>query len=189
MKTARTCGSAPGPRLRAGFMGVRAGNPVRVHHPTKGDTWLGLLERTEAEVTVRGSTWVAAAALVAGIGVAATLVLANGLVTPGQAGVQWTSRSVQLPLSSPGGEPRYCYFVNSTAHSDRFCLALIPGPAGYLLNGTFDHGPTTLKSTIQIPEGPPCVSNCRTSATWTSVDRTGQILWGFNSSVALSALD
>lgn len=138
---------------------------------------------------MRGSTWVAAAALGAGIGVAATLVLASGLVTPGQAGAQWTSRSVQLPLSSPGGEPRYCYFVNSTAHSDRFCLALIPGPAGYILNGTFDHGTTTINSTIQMAEGPPCVSNCRASATWTSVDGTGQILWDFTSSVTLSALD
>lgn len=129
------------------------------------------------------------AAAAAGVAVAAALLGASGWYAPSPVPQQWVSLTLQLALSSPGGEPRHCYFVNSTAHSDRFCLALIPGPAGYIVNGTFDHGPGTPASPVYLAEGPPCVSDCRTSATWTSPDGTGRIVWEFTPTVTLTALD
>lgn len=130
--------------------------------------------------------------LVAGVAVAAALLFAlfiTGAFTPGATGTnQWIEHTVSLPISSPAGEPRYCFFVNSTVNTDLFCLALIPGSAAYILNGTFDHGPGTPSAPVQLGEGPPCVSNCRTSATWISPDGTGQVYWTFTTSVTLESL-
>lgn len=147
-----------------------------------------------AELSAKGRRDLRWMFLSIGVAVAGALLFAFFATTisptPGTTGSgPWTARNVSLPLSSPGGEPRYCFFVNSTANTDLFCLALIPGAAGFILNGTFDHGPGTLSALVQLAEGPPCFSNCRTSATWTSPDGTGQVYWTFTTNVTLEALD
>ena len=100
----------------------------------------------------------------------------------------WTERTVEL-IGSPPGEPvNQCYFVNSSVHQDQFCLALWFGPAGNILNGSFDHGPGTLRIAFEMSLGP-CASNCPSSETWTSADGTGQVYWTFNQYVTLRALN
>jgi hypothetical protein len=123
--------------------------------------------------------------------IGATLVFAV-LVVPGAIGPgasDWTQRTVHLPTSGPEGGPSSCYFVNSSAYTDRFCLVLIPWPAGYIMNGSFDHGSGTQTAIIQLAEGPPCAAYCRASVTWISPDGTGQLLWGFTNSVTIGALN
>jgi hypothetical protein len=92
----------------------------------------------------------------------------------------WTERTVTLSLMSYG-----CYWENSSAHQDRFCLLLEPTPGGLLLNGSFDHGPGGGPGTgIQMGTGP-CASGCPTSATWTAPDGSGRLFWTFAENVTL----
>ncbi|HYB63278.1 MAG TPA: hypothetical protein VEE86_02505 [Thermoplasmata archaeon] len=114
--------------------------------------------------------------------VAAALVAVVVLTAP----AGWTSRTVELPASFVVGE-KECYWVNSSANHDRFCLAYVPVPAGALLNGSFDHGPGTANASIYLTGGGPCTSGCPGGKTWLSPDGTGQIYWTFSQNVTLEA--
>ena len=101
----------------------------------------------------------------------------------------WTQRDVQLLGSPPSRTSPTCWFVNSTAYTDRFCLTLSAAPAGYILNGTFDHGLFSQSYQVYLSEGPPCFSSCPTSESWMSPDGSGRIWWGFTTNATLYALD
>ncbi len=129
--------------------------------------------------------------VVAAIVIAVPLVFV-GLVTTGLlptalVSSSWTERTVTLsPVSQS------CYFVNSSAHADRFCLRLLASPGGLILNGTFDHGPGTNVSAVAMGQGLACAmnpSNCPPGRTWTSPDGSGRIWWTFTSNVTLEALN
>jgi len=99
----------------------------------------------------------------------------------------WTERTIRLvPDSGSYG----CFFVNSTAHSNRFCLALWFTSAASVLNGTFDHGPGTPSAAVSLCYGLVCASGDTmrdTSETWTSSDGTGQVYWTFTDNVTIEA--
>ena len=124
--------------------------------------------------------------VVAVLAVAGTLVFvgltAAGVLPTTGASIPWTERTVSVSENTGS-----CYFVNSSANADRFCLVLFLTPGGPFLNGTFDHGPGTAAFAFELGEGP-CVS-CSTNATWTSPDGTGQVYWTFTWSVTLRALN
>ena len=114
--------------------------------------------------------------------VAAAVVAVAVLAAP----TEWTSRTVELPISFSGAEPG-CYWVNSSVNHDRFCLAFVPEPAGAILNGSFDHGTGSAIASVHLAGGLPCASGCPTSTTWVSPDGTGQIYWTFTTNVTLEA--
>ncbi len=119
-----------------------------------------------------------------GLGVLQTRESTTGAKLPTAAG--WTLDVVQFHYPRWGPD---CQFVNSSAHVDRFCLQLYGGPAGYILNGTFDHGARSPSYALYLSQSPPCRSMCPTNATWISPDGTGRIWWGFSPNVTLYALD
>ena len=99
----------------------------------------------------------------------------------------WTERTIRLV---PDSGSYACFFVNSTAHADRFCLALWFTPAASVLNGTFDHGPGTPSAAVSLCYGLVCESSDtmnETSATWTAPDGTGLVYWAFTDNVTLGA--
>jgi hypothetical protein len=132
------------------------------------------------------------AASVAIVAILAFALLVNAGDVPGvrtsTPSSQWLGATVSVPVSFSNASAE-CFFVNSSVHVDRFSLYLIPGPAGYILNGTFDHGLGTSAADVSEGEGQPCLSGCLSSKTWTSPDGTGQVYWTFTTNVTLEALE
>lgn len=126
----------------------------------------------------RPSSFWAYVIIAVAVGATAVYAAVTIIETPG-----WSSRTVELPGE---GIPA-CYFVNSTAHIDRFCIAVYGTPAGEELNGTFDHGLGTQTSAIALRYGA-CASACSTSETWVAPDGTGRVVWSFTLSVTLQVL-
>ena len=124
--------------------------------------------------------------VVAVLAVAGTLVfvglLATGVLPSIVVHSQWIERTVNVTENT-----RTCYYVNSSAHVDRFCLVVFFTPGGAILNGTFDHGPGTLGATFVMGSGP-CLSECPAGETWASPDGTGQVYWTFYDWATLRAL-
>jgi hypothetical protein len=128
--------------------------------------------------------------VVAVLAVAGTFVfvgLATAGILPTTVGPsQWTERTVTASVS------RSCYFVNSSANVDRFCLQLLITPGGESLNGTFDHLQGTPVFDFVLSQGLACAQNpssCPPGWTWTSPDGTGQVYWTLSGSVTLRALN
>lgn len=142
------------------------------------------VDQVEALDDVR---WKAVAAV---ISVAATLLFvglaAEGVLPETVASRQWTERTVFASSSAR------CYWVNSTATEDHFCLQLQVSPGGESLNGTLDHGRGTAVLIFSLSQGLACAtnpSNCPPGWTWTSPDGSGQVYWTLSGSVTLRALN
>jgi hypothetical protein len=131
----------------------------------------------------RGVGWkfVVAVLAVAGTLVFVGLAAAGVLPTTGISS-QWTERTVSVTENTWS-----CYYVNSSAGTDYFCLVLFLTPGGPFLNGTFQHGPGTVAIPFTLGYGP--CHLCPTGETWTSPDGTGQVYWTFTDSVTLRALN
>lgn len=106
------------------------------------------------------------AVIAVALGATAILLTVWVLETPG-----WTTTTVKLPRYGVEN----CYFINSTKNADRFCLNATSESAGFVLHGTFDHGPGTSASPFALGGGGPCLT-C-TTVIWTSPDGTGRLWW------------
>lgn len=138
----------------------------------------------------RASSDIARMFAAAVIAILATLVFvglaATGALPATVASSQWTERTVSASSSLQ------CYWVNSTANADYFCLQLLVTPGGEFLNGTFNHWPGTAVINFWLTQGLACAENpssCPPGWTWTSPDGTGQIYWTLSGSVVLRALN
>lgn len=92
----------------------------------------------------------------------------------------WTTQTVRVPFSTNASNST-CYTVNSSLHVDRFCMSIIATPGAAFLNGTFDHGwGNNSSARFELSNDATCHTGCPTSATWTSPDGTGRVVWQFS---------
>ncbi len=115
------------------------------------------------------------------------LVIATASPASANSSGPWVEHTVVL-VGSPSPAQPACSTIYSRLYADRFCLSLVEAPAGYLLNGSFDHGPGTSATAIYLVQGPRCLSGCPLGASWVSPDGTGMLTWNFTVNVTIAVL-
>jgi hypothetical protein len=132
---------------------------------------------------IKWVSWVIAGVLAAALIVIAAL-FAVGVFAVAPMGPGWTSTIVSPPV----GGSNQCFWVNSTANNDRFCMTLSTTSTGYQLSGTYDHGVGTTQSGFLLNEPTP-TSGATTAGTWTSPHGGGMLSWSYGTKVTISALN